>query len=136
MAKPATKTDSMPPGLYLIATPIGNLGDITARALDCLRAADVVLCEDSRVSGRLLKHFGIKKPLIAYHDHVAARMRPRILARLARERVALISDAGTPLIADPGYKLVRAARAAGHHVSVLPGANAALAALCLSGLPS
>ena len=125
-----------PPGLYLVATPIGNLGDITARALKCLAQADLILCEDSRVTGRLLKRFGIKTPMLAYHDHSAARLRPQIIARLERERIALVSDAGTPLINDPGYKLVRDARAGGCHVAVVPGASAPIAALCLSGLPS
>lgn len=126
----------LPPGLYLVATPIGNLGDITARALECLRQADLILCEDSRVTGRLLKYFAIGTPMTAYHDHVAERLRPQILTRLDSERIALVSDAGTPLINDPGYKLVRAARQAGHHVSILPGPSAPVAALCLSGLPS
>lgn len=127
----------LPPGLYLIATPIGNLGDITLRALQCLAACDVVACEDSRATARLLQHYGIKAPRISYHEHSPASTRDRILARLANgERVGLVSDAGTPLISDPGYKLVRAAIAQGAHVSGLPGPSAPLMALILSGLPS
>jgi len=123
--------------LGLVATPIGNLGDISARALDWLRAADLIACEDSRVSGRLLQHFGIDKKLIAYHDHNAEEIRPVLLRHLAAgERVALISDAGTPLISDPGYKLVREAAAAGIKVTALPGPSAPLMALILSGLPT
>jgi 16S rRNA (cytidine1402-2'-O)-methyltransferase len=96
--------------LVLIATPIGNLGDITARALEGLKSADLIACEDSRVTVRLLQHAGIEKPLLPYHDHNAETMRPKLLARIAAgERVALVSDAGTPLISDPGYKLVKAA---------------------------
>ncbi len=98
--------------------------------------ADLILCEDSRVTGRLLKHFGINTPMLAYHDHNAARLRPQIIARLEGDRIALVSDAGTPLINDPGYKLVRDARAAGRHVAVVPGVSAPITALCLSGLPS
>ncbi|GAB4150440.1 MAG: 16S rRNA (cytidine(1402)-2'-O)-methyltransferase [Sphingomonadales bacterium] len=133
---PSPPPADYPPGLYLVATPIGNLGDITARALECLAQADLILCEDSRVTGRLLKHFGIDAPMLAYHDHNAARLRPQIIARLQHDRIALVSDAGTPLINDPGYKLVRDARAGGRHVAVLPGVSAPIAALCLSGLPS
>src|SRR5262245_58087253 len=102
-------------GLILVATPIGNLGDITARALDGLKEADLIACEDSRVTAKLLAHAGIEKPLLSYHDHNAEAMRPKLLARIAAgARVALVSDAGTPLISDPGYKLVRAAVEAGH----------------------
>jgi len=123
--------------LVLIATPIGNLGDITARALEGLKAASLIACEDSRVTAKLLAHAGIEKPLLPYHDHNADAMRPKILARLAAgERVALVSDAGTPLISDPGYKLVRAAVEAGHAVTMLPGPSAPIMALALSGLPS
>jgi 16S rRNA (cytidine1402-2'-O)-methyltransferase len=125
------------PGLYLVATPIGNLGDITARALDMLRAADVIACEDTRVTRKLLSHYGIATPLMAYYEHNAAKVRPELLHRLARgQMVALVSDAGTPLISDPGYKLVRDAIAAGRHVSVAPGPSSTLAALCLAGLPT
>jgi 16S rRNA (cytidine1402-2'-O)-methyltransferase len=125
------------PGLYLVATPIGNLRDITLRALDLLAEADVVACEDSRVSRKLLTAYGISRRLVAYHEHNAERVRPRLIARLEKgESVALISDAGTPLVSDPGYKLVGAALEAGVTVSAVPGASAALAALSVSGLPS
>jgi 16S rRNA (cytidine1402-2'-O)-methyltransferase len=125
------------PGLYLVATPIGNARDITLRALDVLQAADLIACEDTRVSAKLLAIYGIRTSLLAYHDHNAEKVRPQILQAL-RERkiVALISDAGTPLIADPGYRLVREAAAAGLPVTALPGASAVLAALSLSGLPT
>src|SRR5262245_18658167 len=103
------------PGLHLVATPIGNLRDITIRALETLAGADVVACEDTRVTRRLLDHYGISTPLTPYHEHNAAAARPKLLARLAEgEAVALVSDAGTPLISDPGYKLVREVRNAGH----------------------
>jgi len=125
------------PGLYLVATPIGNLGDITLRALATLAGADLIACEDTRVSAKLLARYGIKGPLTPYHDHNAETARPKLLGRIAAgASVALISDAGTPLISDPGYKLVRGARAAGVLVTVLPGASAALAAVTLSGLPT
>src|SRR5215470_8843444 len=105
------------PGLHLVATPIGNLRDVTVRALEVLSGADLIACEDTRVSRKLLDHYGIASPLTPYHDHNAAQARPKLLARLAEgAAVALISDAGTPLISDPGYKLVRAAQAAGHAV--------------------
>jgi len=124
-------------GLYVTATPIGNASDLTLRALDVLRGADVVLCEDTRVTARLFAIYGLTTKLLAYHDHNAAEMRPRILERLAAgECVALVSDAGTPLISDPGYKLVREAVAAGHHVTTLPGASSVMAALTLAGLPT
>jgi 16S rRNA (cytidine1402-2'-O)-methyltransferase len=124
-------------GLYLVATPIGNLGDITLRALATLAAADLIVCEDTRVTRKLTDHYGISAPLMTYHDHNAAAARPKILARLAEgAAVALVSDAGTPLVSDPGFKLVAAAQEAGHHVSALPGASAALAALTLAGLPT
>jgi len=125
------------PGLYLVATPIGNLRDITLRALDLLAVADLIACEDTRVSAKLLAHFGLSAPLAAYHEHNAERMRPKLMERLkAGAVVALISDAGTPLVSDPGWKLVRAALADGIRVSTLPGPSAALAGLLLSGLPS
>jgi len=125
------------PGLYLVATPIGNLRDITLRALDVLRSVDVIACEDTRVSGKLLQAYDIKKPLFPYHDHNADEQRPRLLARIkAGERVALISDAGMPLISDPGYKLVRDAQEQDIYITSLPGANAPLMALQLSGLPT
>jgi len=125
------------PGLYLVATPIGNLGDISLRALALLASADTVYAEDTRHSGRLLSHFGIVARLRPYHEHNAERERPVILAALGRgETIALISDAGTPLISDPGFKLVRACVEAGHPVTSLPGASAPLTALVASGLPS
>jgi 16S rRNA (cytidine1402-2'-O)-methyltransferase len=125
------------PGLYLVATPIGNLGDIGLRALGVLAAADLIACEDTRITRRLTEHYGIGTPLTAYHEHNATEARPRILARLAaNEAVALVSDAGTPLISDPGYKLVREAAAAGHAVTTVPGASAVLSALALSTLPT
>ena len=124
-------------GLHLVATPIGNLRDVTLRALETLAAADVIACEDTRVTRKLLDHYGITTPLTPYHEHNAAAARPKILARLAAGgAVALVSDAGTPLISDPGFKLVRAAREAGHAVTALPGASAALAALTVAGLPT
>ena len=127
----------MPPGLFIVATPIGNASDITLRALEILGQVDLIACEDTRVSAKLLAIHGITTKRLAYHDHNADRMRPQLLARLAAgERIALISDAGTPLISDPGYKLVRDAVAAGLRVHTAPGASAALAALVLSGLPS
>jgi 16S rRNA (cytidine1402-2'-O)-methyltransferase len=123
--------------LHLVATPIGNLADLSARALATLRAADLVVCEDTRVTGSLLHRHGIERPLLAYHEHNAARVRPQILARLqAGATVALASDAGTPLVSDPGYKLVRAAIEQGVAVLAVPGPSAALAALVVSGLPS
>jgi 16S rRNA (cytidine1402-2'-O)-methyltransferase len=140
ISKPSTgeQRDSAPiSGLVIVATPIGNAGDITLRALDLLRRADRIACEDTRVTGGLMARYGIATPLLAYHEHNAARMRPVLLERLrGGETVALVSDAGTPLISDPGYKLVRAAVEAGIPVTTLPGASAALAALVLSGLPT
>jgi len=125
------------PGLYVVATPIGNLGDITLRALSTLAAVDLIACEDTRVTGNLCRHFGIAGRLVAYHDHNAARQRPRLLADLAAGKaIALVSDAGTPLISDPGYRLVVEAASAGHSVIPVPGASALLAALTVSGLPS
>jgi 16S rRNA (cytidine1402-2'-O)-methyltransferase len=131
----ALLAQALPAGLYLVATPIGNLGDITLRALATLARADVLCCEDTRHSATLLAHFAIARPLRPYHEHNARRERPRVLAELAAGRsVALISDAGTPLVSDPGYKLVREALAAGHRVVSLPGPSAALAALTSAGL--
>ncbi|MCB4767367.1 16S rRNA (cytidine(1402)-2'-O)-methyltransferase [Ancylobacter sp. Lp-2] len=124
-------------GLHVVATPIGNLGDVTVRALETLAGADLVACEDTRVTRRLLDRYGIETPLVAYHDHNAASMRPRLLARLeAGAAVALVSDAGTPLVSDPGYKLVEAAIEAGFRIIPLPGASASLAALVAAGLPT
>jgi 16S rRNA (cytidine1402-2'-O)-methyltransferase len=128
---------ALAPGLYVVATPIGNLADVTLRALTVLAAADLVLCEDTRVTRRLLERYGLKPPLLVYHDHNAAKVRPRVLARLGEgAAVALVSDAGTPLVSDPGYKLVEAAIAAGHRVFPVPGASAAIAALIAAGLPT
>ena len=128
---------SLKPALYIVATPIGNLGDITLRALATLAAADVVACEDTRVTAVLLRHFGIATRLFAYHDHNAARQRPKLIAALDDGRaVALVSDAGTPLVSDPGYRLVVEAQAAGHDVVPIPGASAVLAALVAAGLPT
>lgn len=126
---------ALPPGLYLVATPIGNLADITLRALAALARADVIYCEDTRHSRTLLAHFSISRPLRTYQEHNAERERPRILAELAAGKsVALVSDAGTPLVSDPGYKLVRDCLGAGHRVTSLPGASAVLAAMASSGL--
>lgn len=129
--------EPLDPGLYLVATPIGNLADITLRALSVLARAEIIYCEDTRHSLTLVAHFAIGTRLKPYHEHNAERERPRILAGLAEgHRIALISDAGTPLISDPGYKLVREAIAAGHKVESLPGASAALTALVVAGLPT
>jgi 16S rRNA (cytidine1402-2'-O)-methyltransferase len=125
------------PGLHIVATPIGNLADISLRAIEALSAADTVACEDTRVTRKLLNAYGLDRALTAYHDHNAERMRPRLIERMKNgESVALVSDAGTPLVSDPGYKLVRAAIAEGLAVTALPGASAPLAALVVSGLPS
>ncbi|MCP8890585.1 16S rRNA (cytidine(1402)-2'-O)-methyltransferase [Sphingomonas faeni] len=124
------------PGLYIVATPIGNLGDLSPRAADILRRADVIAVEDSRVTAGLLRHIGTKTPMVPYHDHSAEGVRPALIARMATQAVALVSDAGTPLISDPGFKLVRDARAAGHLVVTIPGPCAAVAALTLAGLPT
>ncbi len=124
-------------GLYLVATPIGNLADITLRALAVLTRADVIYCEDTRHSRTLLSHFSIHATTRPYHEHNADEQRPRVLAELtAGKRVALISDAGTPLVSDPGFKLVREALAAGHSVVSIPGACAVLTALTIAGLPT
>jgi 16S rRNA (cytidine1402-2'-O)-methyltransferase len=126
----------LPPGLYIVATPIGNLADLSPRAAETLRRADRVLAEDKRVSAKLLAHAGAKAPMSTYHDHTGEVEREAIVARLGEEAIALISDAGTPLISDPGFKLVRAARAAGHAVHTVPGPCSAIAALTLAGLPT
>jgi len=137
MMKSADLTKKLKPGLYLVATPIGNLGDITLRAIETLRAVDVIACEDTRVSGFLLKSHEIKKPLISIHDHNELQDADKIIARINEgQAVALISDAGMPLISDPGYKLVQECRKKGLYITSLPGANAPLMALQLSGLPS
>lgn len=124
------------PGIYIVATPIGNLGDVTARAAAILEAADIVAVEDSRVTAKLLRHLGLHKKMRAYHDHSGERDRDELLAAARNGVVALVSDAGTPLISDPGYKLVRAAREAGVFVTSAPGPSAAIMALSISGLPT
>ena len=125
------------PGLYLVATPIGNLGDVTLRALATLAAADLIACEDTRITARLLERYGIRTALTPYHDHNAAAARPKILARLRdNEAIALVSDAGTPLVSDPGYRLVRAAQDDGFAITAVPGASSVLAALGVAGLPT
>lgn len=132
----STISDSPLPGLYIVATPIGNLGDITRRAATVLGQANVIAAEDTRVTAKLLAHLGIRVPLIPYHDHSDERVRDALISRMANEVVALVSDAGTPLISDPGYKLVRDARAADRHIVTLPGPCAAVAAMTLAGLPT
>ena len=124
------------PGLYIVATPIGNLGDLSVRAAATLRGVGRILAEDKRVSAKLLAHVGATAPMSVYHDHSDAALRKRIVAALDSMAIALICDAGTPLISDPGYKLVRAARAAGVTVHTVPGPCAAVAALTLAGLPT
>lgn len=132
---PALSHAALAPGLYLVATPIGNLRDITLRALDVLAGVDLVLAEDTRVTGKLLAIYGISKPLERYDDHAGERVRPRVMAALAKGgRIALCSDAGTPLVSDPGYRLVREAIGQGHAVIPIPGASAVLAALSAAGL--
>ncbi|TPG13030.1 16S rRNA (cytidine(1402)-2'-O)-methyltransferase [Sphingomonas oligophenolica] len=131
-----TLVNPLHPGLYIVATPIGNLGDLSPRAADILARADVIAVEDSRVTAGLLRHIGVKRHMTPYHDHNAEGVRPGLIARMATEAVALVSDAGTPLISDPGFKLVRDARAAGHLVVTIPGPCAAVAALTLAGLPT
>jgi len=136
---PSPVLDDAPlaPGLYVVATPIGNLRDITLRALDVLGACDLVLAEDTRVSGKLLSAFGLSKKLERYDEHAAERARPKVMATLAQGgRVALISDAGTPLVSDPGYRLVREVAEAGHRIYPIPGASALLAGLSVAGLPT
>ena len=124
-------------GLYVVATPIGNLRDITLRALDVLAQADLVLCEDTRVTGKLLHAYGISAKLERHDEHAAERARPKAMAALAEgKRVALVSDAGTPLISDPGYRLVREVAAEGHAVFPVPGASALVAGLSAAGLPT
>src|ERR1700722_6151856 len=133
----AIEAPALAPGLHVVATPIGNLRDISLRALETLAAADLIACEDTRVTRKLVDHYGITTPLTPYHEHNAGEAGPKILARLAAgAAVALVSDAGTPLISDPGFKLAREAGAAGYAVTALPGASAVLAALTISGLPT
>jgi len=130
-------TSKLRPGLYIVSTPIGNMDDISLRALDTLAGVDRIACEDTRHTGKLLERHGINARLLPYHEHNAEHMRPAIMARLTHgETMALVSDAGTPLISDPGYKLVRKVIASGIYVTALPGPSAALMALTLSGLPS
>src|SRR6266581_2536495 len=125
------------PGLYLVATPIGHLGDITLRALETLAGVDIIACEDTRITRRLTERYAISAQLKPYHEHNAALVRPKILERLAQGgSIALVSDAGTPLISDPGFKLVREASAAGHAVVALPGPSSVLAALSVAALPT
>ncbi len=133
----AIEAPALAPGLHVVATPIGNLRDMTLRALETLAGADLIACEDTRVTRKLTDHYGITTPLTPYHEHNASEARPKLLARLsAGAAVALVSDAGTPLISDPGFKLAREAGAAGHAVTALPGASAVLAALTISALPT
>jgi 16S rRNA (cytidine1402-2'-O)-methyltransferase len=133
---PCPASTPLAAGLYLVATPIGNLADITLRALEVLRGADLIACEDTRVTGKLLAHYGIRAPLARYDDHASDADRAALLARLRKGgRVALVSDAGTPLVSDPGYKLLRAVAGEGIAIVPVPGASAALAALTVSALP-
>jgi 16S rRNA (cytidine1402-2'-O)-methyltransferase len=129
-------SERLAPGLHIVATPIGNLGDLSPRAADTLRRADRILAEDTRVTAKLLKHIGARVPMSRYDDHTSEQERDRIVGELGDKAIALVSDAGTPLISDPGYKLVRAARAAGHPVYTIPGPCAAIAGLTLAGLPT
>lgn len=131
-----SEAEPLDPGLHIVATPIGNLGDLSPRAADTLRRADRILVEDTRVTAKLLSHIGAKVPMARYDDHTSEADRARFVDALATSAIALVSDAGTPLISDPGYKLVRAARAAGHSVHTVPGPSAAIAALTLAGLPT
>ena len=128
--------DALEPGLYIVATPIGNLSDLSPRAASVLARADLIAVEDSRVTAKLLRHIGVRKPMTPYHDHNAEKVRPGLVERMRGEAVALVSDAGTPLISDPGYKLVRDARAAGISIVTIPGPSAVIAALTLAGLPT
>lgn len=132
----APMDQTLAPGLYIVATPIGNLGDISMRASAVLGAVAAVACEDTRVTGKLMQHIGRKARLIRYDDHASDATRDHLLALAAEQPVALVSDAGTPLISDPGYKLVRAARDMGIAVTSIPGPSAAIVALTLAGLPS
>lgn len=130
------RPELLPPGLYIVATPIGNLGDMTKRAVETLTRCEAVACEDTRVTGKLLKHLGISRPLWRYDDHSGERDRARLIEAMRTQAVALASDAGTPLVSDPGFRLVREAKEAGIPVTSLPGPSAPLVALTLSGLPS
>jgi 16S rRNA (cytidine1402-2'-O)-methyltransferase len=136
-APPPAPDGALAPGLYVVSTPIGNLRDLSFRALDVLAACDLVLCEDTRVTAKLLAAYGLSKRMERYDDHVGERARPAVLEKLAAgARIALVSDAGTPLISDPGYRLVQAAREQGSPVTPVPGASALLAALTAAGLPT
>ncbi len=130
------RPEPLPPGLYIVATPIGNLGDVTLRAKETLARCDAIACEDTRVTAKLLRHLGISRPLWRYDDHAGERDRARLLDAMRDQAVVLVSDAGTPLVSDPGYRLVREARASGIAVTSLPGPSAPVMALTLSGLPS
>ncbi len=136
LSEGAADAPGLGPGLYIVATPIGNLGDLSPRAATVLAGAALIAAEDTRVTAKLLAHIGVRVPMLAYHDHVGDAVRPGLIARALREPVALVSDAGTPLISDPGFKLVREARAAGVNIVTLPGPCAAIAALTLAGLPT
>jgi len=137
LSEHAFTAPKLEPALYIVSTPIGNLGDISVRALETLAAASVIACEDTRVTATLTQRFSLKTPLMAYHEHNADKQRPKILEALeAGEAVALVSDAGTPLVSDPGYRLVRDVLAEGYPVVPIPGASAPLAGLVASGLPS
>ena len=134
---PRFKSQPLECGLYVIATPIGNLMDITLRALDALSQADLVACEDTRITGKLLAHFGLSPPMVVYNDHTGAKARPKLMDTLrGGGRIALVSDAGTPLISDPGFKLVQACVEAGYRVVPVPGASALLAGVVVSALPT
>jgi len=131
------KCQILEPGLYVVATPIGNLSDMTFRAVEVLRVADIIACEDTRVTGKLLAHFAIKARTVSYHDHNESEKCPELIEALQEgKRVALVSDAGTPLISDPGYRLVREAAAQGLKVFPVPGVSSVMAALSASGLPT
>lgn len=132
----AERPEPLSPGLYIAATPIGNLGDITKRVADVLAQCDAIACEDTRVTAKLLRHLGVSKPLWRYDDHSGAKDRERLLEAMQHQAIVLVSDAGTPLVSDPGYRLVREARAAGIAVTSLPGPSAPIMALTLAGLPS
>ncbi len=137
LSEHAFTAPNLEPALYIVSTPIGNLGDITVRALETLAACSLIACEDTRVTSTLTQKFGLKSPLVAYHEHNADKQRPKLLAELEAGRaVALVSDAGTPLVSDPGYRLVRDVVAEGFDVVPIPGASAPLAGLVASGLPS
>jgi len=134
--RPPSSSEPLLPGLYIVATPIGNLGDITLRAVDILKRCDGVACEDTRVTGKLLKHLGISKPLWRYDDHSEHRDRARLVESMRERAVALVSDAGTPLVSDPGFRLINECREEGIPVTSLPGACAAVTGLTLAGLPN